>query len=387
MRVLFVAPWIPSPVRPRSLGVLRTLAESHDVWLVAAWDGREDLEHLDHLGLAGISIVRRHPVRGALRAMRALLAGSSLQVALLDEPDVASTISQLVRDWQPDVAHYNVIRSAGSLPAVGRIPVIFDFDEVRSDYYKTVGEHSSSLRWRVLGRLEHSRLARAEIDAAKTATVALMSSPADLDRLPVPTMLVRSPHDLHEEVKPDPARHRLLFVGRMSYQANREALDWFIKEVWPRLRSTFPGAVLDVVGESAETLPFAQTPGICLTGRVPTLDRYYAASSIAIVPVAIGTGVQMKLIQALSMGVPAITFSQCAVRAGAPSAAVATADTPEEWHHQIESLLTDTERFSAQRDAGLSWATDHYSNAAINRSVSHAYTRTFELVHDLRGEH
>src|SRR3712207_2747181 len=98
MRIVFVAPWVPSPIRVRSYGILQLLLQKHEVWLVCAVSEGESTDHLEHLGLAGVTAVRRNRMASVVRAAKGLLTGESLQVALLAEPELLRAIAHISRE-------------------------------------------------------------------------------------------------------------------------------------------------------------------------------------------------------------------------------------------------------------------------------------------------
>lgn len=372
VKIVFVAPWVPHSTRPRSMQLLKQLCEKHEVWLIASVGASEKIDHLEGLGLYRLTTVRRRRIASLIRTAIAFLRGGSLQVALLDEPEMRAHVSRCERDWKPDLFHFNVVRSAGALAGVNHTPVVFDLDEVRSDYYGQLIEGSASLMWRTLARIEFARLKRTEQLIASRSAVMLVSSPVDLGRLPGEMRLVRSPHELHLVDRGAP-NSDVLFVGRLGYQANREALDWFVDEVWSDVLERRPDAQLCVVGENSERFPADPARRIVVKGKVPSLDEYYRHARVAIVPVTLGTGVQMKLIQALASGVPAITNTMCAERAGLGPEACTIADTPEQWAAGIAALFEDEALSSAHSDAGKDWAIQNYSDEAIMNSLYESY--------------
>lgn len=91
---------------------------------------------------------------------------------------------------------------------------------------------------------------------------------------------------------------RLLFVGNLRYPPNRQAIAWFISEVWPAL---YPDDfLLDLVGKGSEE--FAKVPGVRAHGLVPEVEPFYAGANLVISPVWWGTGSQLKVWEALGYG-------------------------------------------------------------------------------------
>ena len=101
----------------------------------------------------------------------------------------------------------------------------------------------------------------------------------------------------------------LVFSGTLDYRPNVDALLWFVHEVLPRLHACRPEMRLLVVGKrpAPAVRQMAQAGLITLTGEVPDARPYLAGATVYIVPMRIGGGVRLKLLEALSLAVPVVS--------------------------------------------------------------------------------
>jgi glycosyltransferase involved in cell wall biosynthesis len=396
VNILVVTPWVPSPRRPRSFGLIEELATRHEVTVVAACWSDQDEHDLDRLAVQHTRVVRLSKRRGAARAAASLLSRRSLQQAYLDSPALRRAVREEAEQRRPDLAYFNVLRTAQFADEVSG-PSVIDLDEFRSSYYEQLRNGSKSARWRLLGSIEGPRMRAAEDDAIASFDLLLVSSPSDLDRSPGSCRLVRSPHrmptsSVGEEPAPraDEAKGaeppRIVFVGRLSYRANVEAVRWFASEVLPLVVEEHPDVVFDVVGESPHrSLHPLVGPNLDLIGPVPEVAPYYQRSQVSVVPVFLATGVQMKLIESLSLGVATVTTSAVAGLAGiARSGPCVIADTADRWAEAVNELIRDEQHRAAVRLHGKRWADDHYDAGRIAASLHAAIG---ELQIDPTGSH
>jgi glycosyltransferase involved in cell wall biosynthesis len=93
---------------------------------------------------------------------------------------------------------------------------------------------------------------------------------------------------------------RCLFVGGYSGH-NLDGLDWFLREVWPVVLSCNPDARFDVVGTVGDAVP-AGVPNVYVYGQQRDLSTAYNRASICVVPLRFGTGLKIKLIEAMVHG-------------------------------------------------------------------------------------
>lgn len=97
-----------------------------------------------------------------------------------------------------------------------------------------------------------------------------------------------------------------VFVASNS-PANRMALKWLIDNVIPLIREVVPEFVLQLVGSICDALDDNTTPGVRRLGFVPTLDWAFNTSMVAVNPVQVGTGMNIKLLDAISYGIPVVS--------------------------------------------------------------------------------
>jgi len=105
---------------------------------------------------------------------------------------------------------------------------------------------------------------------------------------------------------------KILFIGS-GYRPNIEGITWFLREVSPLLESNFPGRFhIDIVGAVGEYIKGDFIDGISYTikGLVENLTPLYSDSEMVIIPILSGTGMKIKLIEALAHGKAIISTSQ-----------------------------------------------------------------------------
>lgn len=102
----------------------------------------------------------------------------------------------------------------------------------------------------------------------------------------------------------------IIFVGYFSLEANRDAVLWFARSVWPALRRRFPDLVFYVVGRAATPkirALGARDPRIKVTGEVDDIRPYLAKAKAFVCPVRMGSGFRAKLLEAMAAGVPVVS--------------------------------------------------------------------------------
>jgi polysaccharide biosynthesis protein PslH len=150
-----------------------------------------------------------------------------------------------------------------------------------------------------------------------------------------------------------PLPRRLVFVGVMDYRPNVDGVVWFCENVWPLLRSQFPEAALDVVGRNPvpSVLQFNRQAGVNVTGAVPDVRPYLQRATLAVAPLQIARGIQNKVLEALSFGLPVVASPQAATGLHGTDGIV-IASSPDEWFQSIARLFRAPDEAMALGDLG-----------------------------------
>jgi glycosyltransferase involved in cell wall biosynthesis len=111
-----------------------------------------------------------------------------------------------------------------------------------------------------------------------------------------------------QEPDPGATRTNLVFAGSMDYSANVDAVVWFVNNMWPELRRQLPALSFTIVGR--DPTPEVRALGgdqVNVTGTVPDVRPHYSGALAAVVPLRIGSGTRLKILEAMAAGIPVIS--------------------------------------------------------------------------------
>lgn len=99
----------------------------------------------------------------------------------------------------------------------------------------------------------------------------------------------------------------LIFVGLFSYRPNADGAAYFVREVFPLIRTAWPGAVLRLVGRDVDSIAYLAGEGVELVGEVDDLRAEYDAATVSVVPIRFEGGTRVKVIEAFALQVPVVS--------------------------------------------------------------------------------
>ncbi|MFL6198299.1 MAG: glycosyltransferase family 4 protein [Thermoanaerobaculia bacterium] len=245
----------------------------------------------------------------------ALALGRSWQLPLAlarhAQPVVRQEVERRLAAERFDVVHVEQLQALPQAePALRRgIPVVLRAENVESDLWAATAALTPGWKGRVLAR-EARRLARWEGEAVRRVAATLPLSEEDAARLRQlagggRVRVVRAPFP---ELVPGPSSLAgdppvVLLVSR-GWLPNEDSVRWFLGEVWPAVRAGVPGAVLHVFGGEP-----GGSPGVVHHPSPRDSAEAFAPGSILAVPLRIGSGVRMKVLEAWARGVPVVGTS------------------------------------------------------------------------------
>ena len=149
--------------------------------------------------------------------------------------------------------------------------------------------------------------------------------------------------------------YSVVFIGPLDWLPNADGVRWFCREVWPRVRAQIPRARCYLAGRQppADLLSYAHQDVIA-PGYVKDARSLIARASVFVVPLRIGSGVRLKILQALAMGKAVVTTSVgCEGLELVDDEHLWVADTPQEFANKVIALLHDPATRRRLGEAGM----------------------------------
>jgi polysaccharide biosynthesis protein PslH len=257
------------------------------------------------------------PTGWAKRAgqLRCIATGTPWATSSVTTPQLAEAARRIARDGRVSVVMLESSALAG-LPVPDALPLILDEHNIEYEVAQRLARGESSPVRRVFHTREARRLRAVEQAAWRCAHTTLVTSDRE-------AALIRAEHpDLRVVVVPNgvdlkafaptagvaPEPGLVVFNGVLDYRPNLDAARWLVDAVWPRVRSAAPDARLLIVGRgSAADRRRLERDGVATTGEVESVAAFLGRAAVIVIPVRMGGGTRLKVVEALAMGRPIVS--------------------------------------------------------------------------------
>jgi|TARA_B110000114_G_scaffold183174_1_gene223932 sugar transferase (PEP-CTERM/EpsH1 system associated) len=376
VNILFIANRFPYPPfrgdKLKIYNLTKRLAAKHDLYLVTFYESRDELNYLKDIQpfFKEIELVYLPKWRSILNGIPALFSHTPLQVAYFKSSKMKRMVKLAMDRYDIDVVHTQHLRMSQYTKYLD-VPKILDLPDAFSLYFKRRNETDRPFINRLIDTIEIGRLTRAE-KVITTYDKTLVCSVEDqkyleqlhntnnidilLNGVDLSTFDVGRGHDYSHN-------KTLLFTGNMDYAPNVDAVQYFVKEMWPAISEANPTTKFIIAGQRpVDAVKKLVTDRIGVTGFVPDLKDIYAEASVVIAPLRFGAGTQNKVLEAMAMGVPTVCthigFKGLQIQSGQ---GVIMAKEKSQFIQEVNMLLSDTAKRQSVGEQGLEIAQTRFS--------------------------
>jgi len=282
--------------------------------------------------------------------LKAFFSTKPYQVHYFYQRRIQKEINTILEENQIDIVYCQLIRVTEYIKDVHYIPKTIDYMDALSEGMYKRSMIANGLK-KIIFKIESKRLKKYEnviFDYFDNHTIIsnqdknLISHPNHKDITVVPngvdesflaydTMLIEKEYDI-------------VFIGNLSYAPNIEACQYIVNKILPVFESNNVSIkiLLSGVNPSPKILKLGKNPKVTISGWVDDIKEVYCKGKVFVAPLFIGTGLQNKLLEAMSLKVPCVTtqLTNNALKAD-NNKHLYEANTPEEFFNKIQLLLTN----------------------------------------------
>ncbi|MDR0969773.1 MAG: glycosyltransferase [Lentimicrobiaceae bacterium] len=322
-----------------------------------------------------------------LNVFKAGLKGLPLQIGYFYNRKTAKKIQELINRHQPDLLYGQLLRVAQYI-RYNELPKVIDYQDVFSEgmkrRMKTDPWWKKPFFW-----MEYKRLQKHEVAVFDDFDIKTIISKPDRDLIAHPNsdqiLIIANGVDYdffrpkeHEKI------YDLVFTGNMGYPPNSNAVSFLVKDILPLVWKKRPETRILIAGASPNaSVRCTASEKATVSGWIKDIRDAYAQSRVFIAPMRIGTGLQNKLLEAMSMRLPAITTSlaNSALKAK-EDVEILVGDDAETLAKHILMLLDNSEKADKLAQAGYEFVHKNYdwsaTTAQLEKSMQQVVNDSFK---------
>ena len=402
MKILFLSSWFPSPplngAKMRINNLLWYLTARHEVTLVAFVNTLKPEVVQAELGkwrqitrsttaiplpqrkrslnlLGFLSLAPRHLVSafdaGAMQTIRAIAEQDRYDVVVVSEVGPAAGMS------------YYAAQLSGSSRPLAQTPLILDGLEIGA-YLDRLAPVRPPLQ-RLRAALTWAKFRPYLRHLLRRFALCTVPSAVELNHVKdvahESTRLAVLPHGLDlDYLTPcddqQPAPYSVIFSGSLTYAPNRDAVEYYLRDIQPRVKDSVPQLKTRIIGALGGYKP---QPGnlesdrdVEFKGLLADVRPVVRGSWVSIVPLRQGSGTRLKIVESMALGTPVVSTSKGAEGLDVtPGENILIADTPETFAQQIIRLLSDPALHKSLSENGRRLVEARYDRQFIGEQFNH----------------
>ncbi|MGH7318053.1 MAG: glycosyltransferase family 4 protein, partial [Candidatus Rokuibacteriota bacterium] len=399
-RLLFLSQGLPYPphsgVAARTFHILRQLQGDYDIDLVAFArvhhqpDRRALAAARDALRSPAVFVAEPTPIpneHSALRwiwdHLRSVGTGRAYTYYEYQSATFARRLRAVLRTRTPDLVHVDSLDLHRWLPHLPQVPIACTHHDIDSELLRLRARRLTPALLRRYLLLQAGRVERIARELCPRLALNVMMSDVDARRLRAlapgtATSVVPNgtDTDYFQPSGTESVPGRVAFVGPTYSHPNRDAVEFLLREIWPRVHAADRATSLRLIGHSAppDRARYDAEPGVTTLGYVPDIRPALSDARCCVVPIRIGGGTRLKILDAWAMGKAVVSTSiGCEGLDVADGENILVRDTPDGLADAVRRILRDGQLRSRLERNARHTALETYSWSVVGRRIRAAY--------------
>jgi polysaccharide biosynthesis protein PslH len=406
LSILYVSQMPASPPRfgaqARVHGLMTELAHRHDLTAVMLVDNEFDIEEC-RLAMQAFcrEVILVHNPHGRdglakrLLQLRSLASTRSFERLRVTVPAMQQALDQVLRTRRFDIVNLEFtflghcdLRQA---PSGEKLPhLVVDSHEIAYDLARQFAQAGDSRGRRLFAGANWRKLRREELETYRAADGVYLCSAADeqrlLDQVPgASTAVIPNAADVEyfqpRPTDPSPDGRTLVYFGLLSTVPNVDGMIHFVRDIWPHIVEAHPEVRFKIIGgRPPSSLLALAGPRVELTGFVPDLRPHLAAAAAVVVPLRLGGGTRLKIVEAMAMGKAIVSTTLGAEGIEAvPGRDLLVEDQPAAFANAVSRLLTEPGLAARIGQSARRLAVERYAWSGAAKALQGFYRRILEV--------
>jgi sugar transferase (PEP-CTERM/EpsH1 system associated) len=388
MNILLIDEEFPQPLNSgkkiRTYNLTRELSRTASITYLAYSPSDFDTRALEELGINCVSVVppdrRQKGILFYFRLLQNLFSPLPYIVTSHFTARFQNALEEIVRRKKIDIVICEWTPYAIFVKKFSRCKSIIVAHNIESNIWRRYEENEKSRLRRWYISIQRKKVESFERICFKWVSGAAAVSNDERKQISalnntIPVEVVDNGVDTHYFAPVDtiPEPHTLVFSGSMDWRPNQDAALFFADRIFPQIKSKYKNAQFTIVGRTppASILKLGEIEGITVTGTVDDVRTFIAKASLVIVPLRIGGGTRLKILEAMSMRKPVLSTTIGAEGLEvSPGEDILIADNEAEWISAIETCFSNFSMMEQIANAGRTLVLRRYDWCSIGKKYA-----------------
>ena len=398
MKILFISQLFPLPQdsggKIKSYQTIRSLASKHSVHLLTYIRNQQEKACLGQMENICESVrtvqLKRGKAKQILDIVSSFVSKASFIIHRDFRKSMQEAVNKAISDIKPDVIHIDHLQMAQFVNWNGPYNTVLDEHNVEWQIIERIAETSESVLMRYYAKIEYPKLKKYEISIFKKCDALLTVSSIDKE-----TILNYEPDtkfakvvpvgvdtDYFAQVKRDASSKNILSIATMHWPPNVDSILHFYKDIYPIIKQSIHDSTFTIGGQNPT--PAIQNLGcddsVHVTGYLDDIRQTAQDCGVFIVPLRSGSGVRIKILNALAMGLPVISTSLGVEGLDVINGEhLIIADTDKAFADAVIRLLNDSKLADELGENGRKLISEKYSLESTSKNILDIYDEVFSI--------
>lgn len=389
MKILFITSRIPYPLfrgdKLRVYNLIRNLSKSNEIILLTFVENKSEYELQNELAkyCTRIELIYLPVWKSVINSVLGFFSKLPIQVKYYNSKKMNTLVQNVIQEEKPDLIHTHLIRMAPYTFDIDHQKKVIDLTDAVSLYLKRFQKLTKNPFLKLFLLIEKNRMYKYEKIIQKYDR-AFVCSEIDkeylLSRNPkLKINLVYNGIELenYKTKKHIKRLNSIIFTGNMSYYPNSDAVEYFVKEIFPQILLKVPSAKFYIVGQNPSSkIIKMKSQNIIVTGFVKDICSEYLKSDIAVSPIRYGAGTLTKILESTSLGIPVIATPIGSLGLNLQhNKEILIANSKEEFADYVVKLLNSKKERERIGNNGKKKVRDLYGLGKITNDLNKIYSQ------------
>ncbi len=325
-----------------------------------------------------------------IEALKTLFTGNSYQISRFYSKNMATKLSETLKKEDFDIVHIESIYMAPYIPLIRKLSkakILMRLHNIEHQIWERLSENERNPIMKLAYRVNAHQLKRVERKILHGVDGYMSISEPDYNyfheafpNVPgtvIPFGINLDNYELEEDDYIATDHPELFHIGSMNWSPNVEGILWFLEEVWPDILAAHPDLTFTLAGHDIpESIRSRHDRNVNVVGSVPNANEFMAEHDIMIVPLLSGSGIRIKIVEAMALGKVVITTSIGAEGLDVQDGKhLFIADTPEEFVAVINKCVAMPDICSIISENAQHYISVHHNNAVIAQQIMDFYQK------------